>query len=114
MPFGFKGFSHLVSTGCTSSTDAIAYAAQTIAMGRINTILTGGVDATLAHSIVRGFCVMKVMTPSWNHDPPRASRPFSRDRDELQLGEGAYFFVLEEMDHELERGAKVYEIVASY
>jgi 3-oxoacyl-[acyl-carrier-protein] synthase II len=114
MPFGLKGFSHLISTGCTSSTDAIAYAAQTIAMGRINTILTGGVDAPLAHSIVLGFCVMKVMTPSWNHDPPRASRPFSRDRDGFVLGEGAYFFVLEEMDHALERGARVYAEVAGY
>ncbi len=114
MPFGLKGFSHLISTGCTSSTDAIAYAAQTIAMGRINTILTGGVDAPLAHSIMLGFCVMKVMTPSWNDDPSRASRPFSRDRDGFVLGEGAYFFVLEEMDHALERGARVYAEIAGY
>jgi 3-oxoacyl-[acyl-carrier-protein] synthase II len=109
-----KGFSHLVSTGCTSSTDAIAYAAQNIILGRINTVLTGGVDAPLAHSIMLGFCVMKVMTSSWNHDPQRASRPFSRDRDGFVLGEGAYFFVLEEMDHALERGARVYAEVVGY
>lgn len=114
MPFGLKGFSHLVSTGCTSSTDAIAYAAQHIALGRINTVLTGGVDAPLAHSIMLGFCVMKVMTPSWNHDPQRASRPFSRDRDGFVLGEGAYFFVLEEMDHALERGARIFAEVIGY
>ena len=114
MPFGLKGFSHLVSTGCTSSTDAIAYAAQHITLGRINTVLTGGVDAPLAHSIMLGFCVMKVMTPSWNHDPQRASRPFSRDRDVFVLGEGAYFFVLEEMDHALERGARIYAEVTGY
>jgi 3-oxoacyl-[acyl-carrier-protein] synthase II len=114
MPFGLKGFSHLVSTGCTSSTDAIAYAAQNIILGRINTVLTGGVDAPLAHSIMLGFCVMKVMTPSWNHDPQRASRPFSRDRDGFVLGEGAYFVVLEEMDHALERGARVYAEVVGY
>jgi 3-oxoacyl-[acyl-carrier-protein] synthase II len=114
MPFGLKGFSHLVSTGCTSSTDAIAYAAQHITLGRINTVLTGGVDAPLAHSIMLGFCVMKVMTSSWNHDPQRASRPFSRDRDGFVLGEGAYFFVLEEMDHALERGARIYAEVAGY
>src|SRR5499433_2003069 len=114
MPFGLKGFSHLVSTGCTSSTDAIAYAAQDIVMGRINIVLTGGVDAPLAHSIVLGFCVMKVLTPSWNHDPQRASRPFSRDRDGFVLGEGAYFFVLEEMDHALERGARIYAEVVGY
>jgi len=114
MPFGLKGFSHLVSTGCTSSTDAINYATQQIALGRINQVLTGGVDAPLAHSIMLGFCVMKVMTPSWNHDPPRASRPFSRDRDGFVLAEGAYLFVLEEMDHALERSARVYAEVAGY
>ncbi|HEY7181560.1 MAG TPA: beta-ketoacyl-[acyl-carrier-protein] synthase family protein [Blastocatellia bacterium] len=114
MAFGLKGFSHLVSTGCTSSTDAIAYAAQNIILGRINTVLTGGVDAPLAHSIMLGFCVMKVLTPSWNHDPQRASRPFSRDRDGFVLGEGAYFFVLEEMDHALERGARVYAEIVGY
>ncbi len=114
MPFGLKGFSHLISTGCTSSTDAIAYAAQNIVMGRINAVLTGGVDAPLAHSIMLGFCVMKVMTPSWNHEPQRASRPFSRDRDGFVLGEGAYFFLVEEMDHALERGARVYAEIVGY
>ncbi|MGH9836529.1 MAG: beta-ketoacyl-[acyl-carrier-protein] synthase family protein [Blastocatellia bacterium] len=114
MPFGLKGFSHLISTGCTSSTDAIAYAAQNIAMGRINTVLTGGVDAPLAHSIMLGFCVMKVMTPSWNDDPQRASRPFSRDRNGFVLGEGAYLFTLEEMDHALQRDARIYAEVVGY
>lgn len=69
MPFGLKGFSHLVSTGCTSSTDAMAYAAQNIATGRIRSVLTGGVDAPLAHSILLGFSVMKVVTTSWNDSP---------------------------------------------
>jgi len=114
MPFGLKGFSHLISTGCTSSTDAIAYAAQNIAMGRINTVLTGGVDAPLAHSFMLAFCVMKVMTPSWNDDPARGSRPFSRDRDGFVLGEGAYFFLLEEMDHALQRDARIYAEVVGY
>jgi 3-oxoacyl-[acyl-carrier-protein] synthase II len=114
MPFGIKGFSHLVSTGCTSSTDAINYAVQNIQLGRINKVLTGGVDAPLAHSIMLGFCVMKVITPSWNHEPSRGSRPFSKDRDGFVLGEGAYFFVMEEMDHALERGARVYAEIVGY
>src|SRR5262249_35047978 len=58
MAFGLRGFSHLISTGCTSSTDALAYAAQTIALGRIGCVLSGGVDAPLAHSIMLAFCVM--------------------------------------------------------
>lgn len=114
MPFGIKGFSHLISTGCTSSTDAINYAAQNIALGRVKQVLTGGIDAPLAHSIVLGFCVMKVMTSSWNHDPSRASRPFSRNRDGFVVAEGAYLFLLEEMEHALDRGARIYGEIAGY
>jgi 3-oxoacyl-[acyl-carrier-protein] synthase II len=114
MPFGLKGFSHLLSTGCTSSTDAIAYASQMIALGRINKVLAGGVDAPLAHSFHLAFCVMKVMTSSWNHEPHRGSRPFSKDRDGFVLAEGAYLFLLEELEHALERGARIYAEVIGY
>ncbi len=114
MPFGIKGFSHLVSTGCTSSTDAINYAVQNIALGRVNTALTGGVDAPLAHSFMLGFCMLKVMTPSWNNEPARGSRPFSKDRDGFVIGEGGYLFVLEELEHAQQRGAKIYAEIVGY
>jgi 3-oxoacyl-[acyl-carrier-protein] synthase II len=114
MPFGLKGFSHLLSTGCTSSTDAIAYAAQNIALGRIKQVLTGGVDAPLAHSFMLAFCVMKVLTSSWNDEPDRGSRPFSKDRDGFVLSEGAYFFILEELEYALERGARIYAEIIGY
>lgn len=114
MAWGLKGFSHLLSTGCTSSTDAINYAAQNIALGRIDTILTGGVDAPLAHSIMLGFCMMKLMTPSWNNEPERASRPFCKGRDGFVLGEGAYLVVLESLEKALERGARIYAEVLGY
>lgn len=114
MPFGIKGFSHLISTGCTSSTDAINYAAMQIALGHIDSVVTGGVDAPLAHSIVLGFCMMKVITTSWNHDPARGSRPFSRDRDGFVVGEGAYLLMLEERQHALDRGARIYGEFAGY
>lgn len=114
MPFGIKGFSHLISTGCTSSTDAMNYAVQNIALGRISTVLTGGVDAPLAHSFMLGFCMLKVMTPSWNHEPERGSRPFSKDRDGFVIGEGGYLFVLEEMEHALNRGAQIYAEIVGY
>jgi 3-oxoacyl-[acyl-carrier-protein] synthase II len=114
MAFGLKGFSHLVSTGCTSSTDAISYAAQNIALGRISQVLTGGVDAPLTHSFVLGFCVMKVLTEKWNDAPERASRPFSRDRSGFVLGEGAYFLLLEELEHARRRGARIYAEICGY
>lgn len=114
MPFGIKGSSHLVSTGCTSSTDAINYAVQNVALGRTNIALTGGVDAPLAHSFMLGFCMLKVMTPSWNQEPARGSRPFSKDRDGFVIGEGGYLFVLEELEHAQERGAKIYAEIVGY
>ena len=114
MAFGLRGFSHLISTGCTSSTDAIGYAAQSIALGRIDSVLTGGVDSPLAHSFMLAFCSMKVMTSSWNDDPTRASRPFSKDRDGFVLGEGAYFIYLEERERALARGARIYGEIAGY
>src|SRR5262249_5331435 len=76
MVFGLHGLSHIISTGCTSSTDAIAYAAQHIALGRQNVMLAGGVDAPMARGILEGFNVMTVLTKNWNDEPHRASRPF--------------------------------------
>ena len=80
MAFGLRGLSHIVSTGCTSSTDAMAYAAQHIALGRQDVMISGGVDAPIAPGILAGFNLMTVLTNDWNDEPQRASRPFSRNR----------------------------------
>src|SRR5262249_8291409 len=93
MRFGFRGLSHVVTSGCTSSTDALGYACRQIQAGVIPQVLVGGVDAPLAPGIMKGFCLMRIMTPSWNHDPERASRPFSVDRDGFVVAEGAWMFV---------------------
>ncbi len=114
MRFGFRGPSHVVSTGCTSSTDAIGYASQHIASGNLDYMIAGGVDAPIAPLIMRGFIMMKILTSSWNHDPARGSRPFSRDRDGFVLGEGAWFFVLERLEHARARGAHIYGEIAGY
>jgi 3-oxoacyl-[acyl-carrier-protein] synthase II len=114
MAFGLRGLSHIVSTGCTSSTDAIAYAAQHIALGRQDMMLSGGVDAPIARGILAGFNLMTVLTNEWNDEPQRASRPFSLDRSGIVLGEGAWIYVLEELDHANERGAKIYAEVVGY
>ena len=114
MAFGLRGLSHVVSTGCTSSTDAIAYAAEHIALGRQEAMLAGGSDAPVAPGILAGFCLMKVCTEDWNDEPARASRPFSRDRSGMVLGEGAWVYVLEEYERALRRGAKIYAEVTGY
>ena len=114
MRFGFRGLSHVITTGCTSSTDAIGYSLREIQSGRLPIILTGGVDAPIAFGMMKGFTLMKIMTASWNHAPERASRPFSADRDGFVLAEGAWMFVLEDLEHARARGARVYAQVAGY
>lgn len=114
MAFGLRGLSHVVSTGCTSSTDALFYAAQHISTGRQNIMITGGVDAPIAPGILAGFNLMTVLTNQWNDEPERASRPFSADRSGIVLGEGSWIFVLENMESALKRNAHIYAEVAGY
>ena len=114
MRFGFRGLSHIISTGCTSSTDAIGYAYRNIQAGVLDTMIAGGVDSPIAPLILRGFQLMRIMTTRWNHAPERASRPFSRDRDGFVLAEGAWFFVIEEMERARARGAHIYGEIGGY
>lgn len=114
MAFGLRGLSHIVSTGCTSSTDAIAYAAQHIALGRQDVMVSGGVDAPIAPGILAAFNLMTVLTNEWNEEPERASRPFALNRSGIVLGEGAWIYILEELDHARHRGAKIYAEISGY
>jgi 3-oxoacyl-[acyl-carrier-protein] synthase II len=114
MAFGLHGLSHIVSTGCTSSTDAIAYAAQHIALGKQDVMLTGGVDAPMARGILEGFNVITVLTKNWNDEPHRASRPFDKNRSGIVLGEGSWIFVLETLEAAVERGTKIYAEIIGY
>jgi len=112
--FGLRGPSHVVTTGCTSSTDGFGYAVRQIQTGRLDRVLTGGADAPIALGIIKGFILMKILTDSWNHAPEKGSRPFSVDRDGFVLAEGAWMFVLEEYEHAKARGAKMLAEVAGY
>src|SRR5256884_7925353 len=114
MAFGLRGLSHVISTGCTSSTDAIAYAAQHIILGRQDVMIAGGVDAPLAPGILAGFNLLTVLTTEWNDEPERASRPFTRNRSGMVLGEGAWIYVLEEFERAKKRGANIYAEIAGY
>lgn len=114
MVFGLHGLSHIVSTGCTSSTDAIFYAAQHIALGRQDKMIAGGVDSPISPGILKGFEVMTVCTDKWNDEPARASRPFSRDRSGMVIGEGSWMYILEDLESAQSRGAKIYAEIAGY
>jgi 3-oxoacyl-[acyl-carrier-protein] synthase II len=115
MQFGLRGLSHVVSTGCASSTDALGYAFRSIKFDvGGDALLVGGVDATVVRGIMEGFVMMRIVSTSWEGQPPRASRPFSADRDGFVLGEGAWMFVLEERRRALARGAKIYAEIRGY
>jgi 3-oxoacyl-[acyl-carrier-protein] synthase II len=115
MQFGLRGLSHVVSTGCASSTDALGYAFRAIKHGVNGGLyLAGGVDATVIRGIMEGFVMMRIVSTSWETEPPRASRPFSADRDGFVLGEGAWMFVIEEREHALARGANIYGEIRGY
>jgi 3-oxoacyl-[acyl-carrier-protein] synthase II len=114
MAFGLRGLSHVVSTGCTSSTDAIFYAAQHIALGRQDVMIAGGVDAPIAPGIMAGFNLMTVVTRDWNDEPHRASRPFAIGRSGIVAAEGSYLFVLEDLETALARNAKIYAEITGY
>jgi 3-oxoacyl-[acyl-carrier-protein] synthase II len=114
MRFGFRGLSHVVTTGCTSSTDAISHAMRQIQFGTQSAMLVGGVDSPLAWGILKAFTLMKIMTESWNEEPGRASRPFNSDRDGFVIAEGAWMFFLEEYERARARGARIYAEIAGY
>ncbi len=112
--FDLRGQSHLLSTGCTSSTDALGYAFNLIRFGVAERLLSGGADATITPGIMQGFCVMRVVSGSHNREPERASRPFDRRRDGFVLGEGAWALVLEERAAAQARGARIYGEILGY
>ena len=111
---GLRGPSHVISTGCTSSTDAIGYAFRQVRHGESPIVLTGGADAPIAPGIMTGFDLMKITSRRFNEAPERASRPFDRDRDGFVLGEGAWMLVLEDREHALARGAPIRGEVLGY
>ena len=108
------GISHVVSTGCTSSTDAIGYAAALIRAGEAEVILSGGADACVTPGMIFGFSKMRAIATRYNDAPAEASRPFDRDRDGFVLGEGAWMVVLEREDRARARGARIYATIDGY
>jgi 3-oxoacyl-[acyl-carrier-protein] synthase II len=114
MAYDLHGFSHLISTGCTSSTDALGYAYRNLKLGVIDYVVAGGADATITEGVMTGFCIMRIVSTAFNETPEAASRPFSKDRDGFVLGEGAWMFVMEREESARARGARIYGEVAGY
>lgn len=111
---GLHGISHVVSTGCTSSTDAIGYAASLIRSGEADVLLTGGADACVTPGMIFGFSRMRAVATRYNDYGAEASRPFEKSRDGFVLGEGAWMLVLEREDRARARGAQIYATVDGY
>jgi 3-oxoacyl-[acyl-carrier-protein] synthase II len=109
-----RGVSHVLSCGCTSSTDALGYAAALIRSGEADVVLSGGADACVTPGMIFGFSRMRVMSTDYNDRPAQASRPFDKRRDGFVLGEGAWMLVLEREDRARARGARMYASIDGY
>ena len=107
MKHGFRGPNYAVVSACASSTNAIISAFDTIRLGKADVVLTGGSEAVISEAGVGGFNAMKAMSER-NDDPATASRPYDKDRDGFVMGEAAGVLVLEEYEHAIKRGAKIY------
>ena len=111
MMYGFHGPNFATVSACASSTNAISDAFNYIRLGKANVIVTGGGEAAIAASGVGGFNSMNALSTR-NDSPETASRPFSASRDGFVMGEGGACLVLEELEHALARGAKIYAEIA--
>jgi 3-oxoacyl-[acyl-carrier-protein] synthase II len=111
MRHGFRGPNFAVVSACASSTNAMMEAFNLIRLGKADIILAGGAESVISEAGVGGFNAMKAMSER-NDDPKTASRPYDQDRDGFVMGEAAGVLVLEELEHALKRGAKIYCEVA--
>ncbi len=111
--FGAKGPNSAVATACASGTHSIGDAFKIIKRGEADAMISGGTEAVITPLAVGGFSSMKALSTR-NNEPEKASRPFDRDRDGFVMGEGAGIMVLEDMEHALSRGAKIYAEITGY
>ena len=107
MRHGFRGPNFAVVSACASSTNAIMEAYNLIRLGKADIILAGGTESVISEAGVGGFNAMKALSER-NEDPKTASRPYDKDRDGFVMGEAAGVIILEDLDHAVKRGAKIY------
>jgi 3-oxoacyl-[acyl-carrier-protein] synthase II len=113
MRFGFRGPNSCVSTACATGNHAIGDSLELIKRGAADVMIAGGSEAVISPLTIGGFGAMKALSTR-NDEPHRASRPFDKGRDGFVMGEGAGVLVLEELQHALRRGAKIYGELVGY
>lgn len=111
---GMRGPNIVCTTACASATHAIGTAFSEMLLGRMNTCVTGGVEATVTPLGVAGFTALKALCTSHNDDPTHASRPFDKERDGFVVGEGAGLLLLEKLEDAQARGAHIYAELVGY
>ncbi|MEE2774817.1 MAG: beta-ketoacyl-ACP synthase II [Pseudomonadota bacterium] len=112
--YGFKGPNHAVATACATGAHSIGDAARLISFGDADVMIAGGSESPITEIGIAGFNACKALSTKFSDSPALASRPFDKDRDGFVMGEGAGVVVLEELDHAISRGAKIYAELIGY
>lgn len=114
MKYGFSGPNHAIVTACASGTNAIGDAVRIIKYGDADVMVAGGAESPITPIGLAGFASARTLSTGYNDTPELASRPWDKDRDGFVMGEGSGIVVLEEYEHAVRRGAKIYAEIIGY